>query len=189
MERSLPHGLDERPAIDDQPKAAFIALGSNMGNRDELLLQALHRLNIHPEVEIQVVSAMYETDPVGFTEQPAFLNMAARIETVLAPLDLLHVMQNIEKELGRVRHERWGPRTIDLDLLHYEGVTMDTEELILPHPRMMERGFVLVPLKDCMSDYEAEPWLREEVAAGVDRVERERKEGILLWNTINWPSG
>ncbi len=114
--------------------------------------------------------------------------MAARIETFLAPLDLLHVMQEIEKELGRVRLERWGPRTIDLDLLHYEGETMDTEELMLPHPRMMERGFVLVPLNDCMSGYEAESKLRQEVAAGVDRVQRERKEGISLWNITNWPS-
>jgi len=186
MERSLPCGI-ERLDIENQPKTAFIALGSNMGDRQALLMQALQQLDSEA-IKIRRISAIYETDPVGFTEQPAFLNMAARIETVLEPLRLLHVMQTAERELGRIRLERWGPRTIDLDLLHYEGVVMNTEELILPHPRMMERGFVLVPLYDCMSDYETEPLLRQEVAAGVARVQRERKEGISLWNTINWPS-
>ncbi|WP_270167129.1 2-amino-4-hydroxy-6-hydroxymethyldihydropteridine diphosphokinase [Paenibacillus sp. SYP-B4298] len=188
MERPLPHG-DERLNIEQYPKAAFIALGSNMGDRQAMLEQALYKLDTCEGVTVRCLSPIYETDPVGYTDQPAFLNMVARLDTTCAPLELLHIMQDIEKELGRVRLERWGPRTIDLDLLHYEGVVMDSEELTVPHPRMMERGFVLVPLGDCLADYVAEPQLRRKVEQAAYEAQRDRKEGITLWNTINWLNG
>jgi 2-amino-4-hydroxy-6-hydroxymethyldihydropteridine diphosphokinase len=131
---------------------AFVALGGNLGNREATLQEALRRLNASPGVTVRRVSAVYETAPVGLTDQPAFLNMAAAVETTLDPLSLLRKLLDIELAMGRVREIRWGPRNIDLDLLLYSGVTMDAEELTLPHPRMGERAFVLVPLRDVWPD-------------------------------------
>lgn len=188
MERPLPHG-HERLNIEPGLRTAFIALGSNMGDRKALLEQALRKLDSHEGITVRCLSGIYETDPVGYTDQPAFLNMVARLDTTCAPLELLHIMQGIEKELGRIRLERWGPRTIDLDLLYFEGIVMESEELAVPHPRMMERGFVLVPLSDCLADYEAEPQFRRRVELAAHEALTDRKEGITLWNTINWPNG
>ncbi|TYP68032.1 2-amino-4-hydroxy-6-hydroxymethyldihydropteridine diphosphokinase [Paenibacillus methanolicus] len=168
-----------------QPKqaVAYIALGSNMGDRDQLLVQALNQLNDRPDIDVLRISGLYETDPVGYTDQPPFLNMAAALSTTLAPVELLRVMLGIEAELGRKRDIRWGPRTIDLDLLLYDDVRMDDQELTLPHPRMLERAFVLVPLRDVITQ-------GHELFARVDqeaqRALQDGGEGIALWNTINW---
>ncbi|MBN2981273.1 2-amino-4-hydroxy-6-hydroxymethyldihydropteridine diphosphokinase [Cohnella algarum] len=138
---------------------AYAALGANLGDRERSLREAVRRLAATEGIEVRRCSALYETDPVGYTEQPAFLNMAAALGTNLSPLELLRVMLGIEREMGRVRDIRFGPRTIDLDLLLYEGIELDTEELALPHPRMGERAFVLVPLRDVWADGpEAFPW-------------------------------
>jgi len=161
---------------------AYIALGSNLGDREALLLEALRLLHAHPAVAVARVSAIYETDPVGMTDQPAFLNMAAALRTTLEPLPLLRELLAVENRLGRVRDVRWGPRTIDLDLLLYGGRTLDSEELTLPHPRMMERAFVLVPLRDVLQPRS------EQVEALARAALAEGKEGITLWNTINWHS-
>ncbi|WP_020620872.1 2-amino-4-hydroxy-6-hydroxymethyldihydropteridine diphosphokinase [Paenibacillus daejeonensis] len=163
-------------------RVAYIALGSNLGDRERLLRQALGALDAHEQIAVLKPSAIYETEPVGYTDQPAFLNMAAMLETTLSPTELLQVMLEIERQLGRVREERWGPRTIDLDLLHYEGTAMHTELLILPHPRMMERAFVLVPLSEVL----AEGPLQEAV---LDTLGQLGKEGMTRWNTSNWPDG
>lgn len=165
---------------------AYIALGSNLGDRGGMLAEALRRLDAGEGVTVTGVSAVYETDPVGYTEQPAFLNMAAALRTTLPPVALLRLLLEVERQLGRVRDVRWGPRVIDLDLLLYGAVKMDGAELTLPHPRMMERAFVLVPLADVLP---AGHPLRRDVAGLAASALREGKEGIVLWNTINWRRG
>lgn len=164
---------------------AYIALGSNMGDREELLQEAIRLIDAHPEIRITRISGIYETDPVGYIDQPAFLNMVIAVRTSLQPLELLREQLTLEKRLGRIRHERWGPRTIDLDLLLYDNVRMDHEELTLPHPRMLERAFVLVPLHDVLE--ETDP-LRIEVQEAAHASLQGRKDGITLWKTINWRS-
>lgn len=177
--------MEERFPSDGRLFEAYIALGSNMGDREQLLMQALERIDGDSSIVVSRVSGIYETDPIGYTDQPAFLNMAAAVRTSLSPLDLLRRMLEFEQGLGRVRHERWGPRTIDLDLLLYDNVRMDQEELILPHPRMMERAFVLVPLQDVLAS--SHP-LHNEVARAAAGTLQDGKEGIALWKTINWRS-
>jgi 2-amino-4-hydroxy-6-hydroxymethyldihydropteridine diphosphokinase len=129
---------------------AVIALGSNLGDRAANLRQALDRLGA--VLEIERVSSLYETDPVGYADQPPFLNAVALGRTTRPPLDLLHALQRIESDLGRTRPFADAPRTLDLDLLLYDDTLLDTPELILPHPRMHERFFVLVPLAEIAPD-------------------------------------
>ena len=162
---------------------AYIALGSNMGNREDLLTQAMRLMDQNPDIAISKGSCIYETAPVGYLEQPAFLNMAAAVRTTLSPLSLLHTLLELEQRLGRVRHQRWGPRTIDLDLLLYNDVILDQEELTLPHPRMMERSFVLVPLREVLAP--SHP-LQRQVEENSDAALQVGKDGISLWKTINW---
>ncbi|MDF2837017.1 MAG: 2-amino-4-hydroxy-6-hydroxymethyldihydropteridine pyrophosphokinae [Paenibacillus sp.] len=167
------------------PVEAYIALGSNMGDREAHLMRAIAELDAQPGIVVTKVSGIYETDPVGYTDQPAFLNMAVAIRTSLGPLELLRTQLRLESLLGRIRQVRWGPRTIDLDLLLYDNVRMDLEELTLPHPRMMERAFVLVPLHDVISS--SHP-LHEQVSATSAHALQAGKDGITLWKTINWRS-
>jgi 2-amino-4-hydroxy-6-hydroxymethyldihydropteridine diphosphokinase len=131
---------------------AYIGLGSNLGDRISNLRAALRRL-ASGGVEIVGVSSVYETDPVG-PEQPDFLNAAVGADTDLLPAELLAVMLQIEIELGRRRQIRWGPRTIDLDLLLYGNEVIDREHLKVPHPEITNRAFVLVPLLELKPDLE-----------------------------------
>jgi 3-oxoacyl-[acyl-carrier protein] reductase len=133
------------------PVAAYIALGSNLGDRRALLDEAIARLRLQPGIEVISVSSHHETEPVGGpAEQGKYLNAAAQLRTTLTALQLLHVLQAVETQLGRVRTERFGPRTIDLDLLLYGSEILEIQELgcdlIVPHPRLHERLFVLEPL-------------------------------------------
>jgi 2-amino-4-hydroxy-6-hydroxymethyldihydropteridine diphosphokinase len=127
---------------------AYIGLGSNLGDRAGNLKEALHRLNRSPSTAVTRVASFYRSDPVGFTEQDDFINTVAELETVLPPRELLALLLSIEEELGRVRTVRWGPRTVDLDLLLCGDEQIDEPDLIVPHPRLHERAFVLVPLAD-----------------------------------------
>ncbi|WP_309122851.1 2-amino-4-hydroxy-6-hydroxymethyldihydropteridine diphosphokinase [Paenibacillus sp.] len=160
---------------------AYLGLGSNIGDRDVLLAQAIERLNGHPSIRVTDVSALYETDPVGYEDQPPFLNMACRIETSLAPEALLASTLTIERELGRERTVRWGPRTIDIDLLLYDNTTLNTKDLTVPHPRLMERAFVLVPLLDILDNKERD-WLSGPAEGSVDAA------GVRRWTSNNWPA-
>lgn len=126
---------------------AFLGLGSNLGDRAYYLRKALEALTC-PGIKIQAISRIYETEPWGVREQPEFWNQVAELETTLEPLELLHVCQEIESRLGRERKEHWGPRTIDIDLLIYDNRESKSEELILPHPYLEERAFVLAPLRE-----------------------------------------
>lgn len=125
----------------------YVGLGSNLGDRLENLRRAVERLDASDGVDVVRTSSVYETDPVG-PPQPDFLNAVAEISTDLGPHELLARCKAIEAELGRTPGERWGPREIDLDLLLYGGERIDTGELVVPHPRMNERAFVLVPLRE-----------------------------------------
>ncbi len=136
-------------------RIAYIALGSNMGDRSETLGAAIAMLDQHPDVSVRCVSQMIVTEPVGGPEfQDDYLNAAAGIETSLAPDELLAVLQDIERKLGRNRdiEQRWGPRTCDLDILLIGDVIMDSPELTIPHPRMHQRLFVLAPLNEIAGD-------------------------------------
>ena len=125
---------------------ALVALGSNLGDRRENLDRAVQELSDAPTVEVVAVSTYHQTAAVGGPQgQPAFLNAAARLRTALDPEALLGELQAIEQRLGRVRHEHWGPRTVDLDLLLYDEVRLETPRLTVPHPRMAFRRFVLEP--------------------------------------------
>lgn len=160
---------------------AYIALGGNLGDREQTLIRALNLLHTHPSIKVVRCSDIYETDPVGYEDQPAFLNMTACLTTTLAPEQLLTAMLELERQLGRVRDIRWGPRTIDLDLLWIDGVEWESEALILPHPRMGERLFVLVPLADIVSEQEQS--LYAFVHQGLGTLDG--KEGIRLWKRLD----
>lgn len=126
---------------------AFLGLGSNLGDRASYLGEAVAALAI-PEISICAASRIYETEPWGVQDQPLYWNQVIEIETTLEPLDLLHVCQEIEHRLGRERKEHWGSRTIDIDLLIYDNRVSKTEELMLPHPYLEKRAFVLAPLRE-----------------------------------------
>ena len=125
---------------------AFLSLGTNIGDREGFLQLAISGLNVEQEIRILKASSIYETKPVGLEEQADFLNMVLVVETSLTPSKLLQQCQEIEAIIGRERTVRWGPRTIDIDILLYDNEIIESENLIIPHPRMHERAFVLVPL-------------------------------------------
>jgi 2-amino-4-hydroxy-6-hydroxymethyldihydropteridine diphosphokinase len=133
---------------------AYLALGSNLGDRLENLREAVRLLDRTDGIDVLASSRIYETDPIG-PPQPAYLNAVIEVDTTRSPRELLEAGLAVEDELGRVRVERWGPRTIDVDVLTYDELTVDEPDLQIPHPRMHERGFVLIPL----SELEADPML------------------------------
>ncbi|RUL79868.1 2-amino-4-hydroxy-6-hydroxymethyldihydropteridine diphosphokinase [Dyella choica] len=134
---------------------AYIALGSNLGDTRQHLLDAIEALAVLPQTEVLARSRLYRTPPWGVLDQPDFLNAVVAIETALAPHDLLEALLNIERAAGRQRNgDRWGPRTLDLDLLHVAGRTVNSERLTLPHPHIADRAFVLLPLHDVAPELE-----------------------------------
>jgi len=156
---------------------AYIGLGSNLGDREQYLVKALERLEKNPKITITKMSSIYETFPIGITEQPLFLNMVIEIETIYSPIELLDLLQKIEAESGRKRDVKWGPRTLDLDILLYNQENMKSERLIVPHPRMQERGFVLIPL------YEINPGLVETLFP--EDFEKVKGQQVFLWKQKN----
>lgn len=125
----------------------FLSLGSNLGDRRAHLRQAVETLP-----DVVAVSSLYETDPVGGPHQGPYLNLVVRLDTSLAPRRLLSICHRIEANAERVREQRWGPRTLDIDIIWMDGVTMDDERLTIPHPRWKDRRFVLAPLRDLAPD-------------------------------------
>lgn len=130
----------------------ILGLGSNMGDRLSYLRQARNLLDQHQCILVEQVSSVYETEPVGVKDQPKFLNAIVSIKTKLTPDALLDSCMAIEQQLGRVRDKRWGPRTIDIDILFYNDIELSLERLVLPHPRLRERRFVLLPLLELMGE-------------------------------------
>ena len=127
---------------------SYLGLGTNIDDRLNYLNQALKILNSHSDIKVSKKSKVYETKAWGYTEQADFLNMCIEIETNLEPNDLLHVCQDVERKLNRERKIRWGPRTIDVDILFFNDIILQEENLEIPHPRIKERAFVLIPLID-----------------------------------------
>lgn len=159
----------------------YLSLGTNIGEREENLKKAIQLLHEKKEISIQQMSSIYETAPVGFIDQPSFLNCCIYVKTTTSPNEMLHVCQEIENELGRVRNVRWGPRIIDLDILLYNQENIETDDLIIPHPRMYERAFVLVPLMEI-----ANTPLGSQLQKGKKVLERLdiHTEGVTLWKQI-----
>jgi 2-amino-4-hydroxy-6-hydroxymethyldihydropteridine diphosphokinase len=129
----------------------YLALGSNLGDRAANLRAAIERLA--PGLNVRRQSCIYETEPWGYADQPAFLNMVVEADTRLDPDSLLTFLKNIEAEMGREATFRNGPRLIDLDILFYDNLVLDTPPLVIPHPRLHERAFVLVPLADLAPEF------------------------------------
>ncbi len=142
-------------------RRAFLGLGTNLGDRREYLRAAVEAVP-----ELTKCSSVYETEPVGGPEQGAFLNIVVELETDLDPYGLLELCRTLERAAGRERRVRWGPRTLDVDVLWIDGVSVDDDELTVPHPRMYQRNFVVVPLLEIAPDLEADV-----VALGYDEAE------------------
>lgn len=146
-----------------------IALGSNLGDSHETLEKTLTTINQTPGITLKSHSSWYKTAPIG-PLQPDYLNGCALLEVQLTPQELLKTLLNIEDQFGRVRTERWGPRTLDLDLLLFGDLILETPNLQIPHPRMTERAFVLVPLAEIAADW-IEPVSQKAIAQLVEKVD------------------
>jgi len=161
---------------------AYIALGSNIEPTVDYLTKARELINRLDEIEIVDASQLYLTEPVGYTDQAAFLNQVVAVETTLSAHALLQAIQSIEQQLGRKRDIRWGPRTIDLDILLYGEAHIVTDDLIVPHPRMTERAFVLVPLSDITTATEI-PGTELTVQQAMAKLSREELSDVRLYQT------
>jgi 2-amino-4-hydroxy-6-hydroxymethyldihydropteridine diphosphokinase len=156
---------------------AYLGLGSNLGEREENLRQALTLLSL--KVNLEEVSSVYETEPVGYKEQPLFLNLVCRITTNLPPDELLHFAKDIETSMGRASSGQVNsPRPIDIDILFYDNKIMETQDLTIPHPRLHDRAFVLIPLNEIAPDL-VHPKLGKSIAQLADAVKGQK--GVRKW--------
>ncbi|MEO2077212.1 MAG: 2-amino-4-hydroxy-6-hydroxymethyldihydropteridine diphosphokinase [Bacillus sp. (in: firmicutes)] len=161
---------------------AFIALGSNMGDRYGNLMDAIKHLLDYSQIELVNYSSIYETDPVGYEDQDLFLNMVIEIRTAFSAMELLDVCLKTELVLGRKREIKWGPRTIDLDILLYNQENIETEKLVVPHPRMLERAFVMIPLLETNRNISI-PEMEKPLTAWLNAIPD--KEGVRIWKQKN----
>lgn len=157
---------------------AWVGLGANLGDPAQMLRVAISLLRAHPRIRLEAESSLYRSEPWGVRDQPAFVNAVVRVETDLQPLQLLDALLGIERELGRRRTgPRWGPRTIDLDLLSYDNLVLQSPRLQIPHPRMQQRAFVLLPLLELDPDFEI-PGL-ERAAECLARIDQRERRGVV----------
>lgn len=170
----VPAGANHDQAID-----VVLGLGANLGDRLEALALGIDIVCRDPAVELVAISAVYETEPVGGPEQPDFLNAVLRISTTLEPIEVLALAQLAELELARERSTRWGPRTLDVDVINYGEVTSNHEALTLPHPRAAQRAFVLLPLAEVAPDVIL-AGMSETVAVLVDRLDPADRQGVRV---------
>lgn len=150
---------------------AYIAIGSNMGNRRETIESAIEIINQSMETHVTLTSTIIETEPFGYEKQNRFMNGVFRVSTLLSPADLMTYLLEVEKQFGRKRDVKWGPRTLDLDILFYDEIISDDAHIILPHPRMEERLFVLEPLSE-IAPYKVHPILKCRVLELKNRLEK-----------------
>lgn len=160
---------------------AYLGLGGNIGDPAAAMADALQALDALDSIHVVAVSSLYRTPPWGKTDQPDFLNAVARVETSLSPHHLLDACLAAERRLKRVRTERWGPRVIDLDILWFDGKTIHEPGLDIPHPRMLDRAFVLVPLAEIAADLRLMDQTADELAAKADRRGIEKLPGGQIW--------
>ena len=162
---------------------AFIGLGSNLGEREAMIRQALEAITRLPGTQLLRASSLYDPEPQGEVDQPNFLTAVAQIDTELTARQLLWNMLLIEKRLGRVRTQRWGPRTIDLDLLLYGNLIVEEPDLVVPHPELTRRSFVLVPLVE-LDPLLVHPGTGETLLSHLSRLNTRPpvKRGSRLWN-------
>lgn len=165
------------------PRRVYLSLGSNAGDRLENLRRAVRHMEDY--LTVDRISSLFDTDPVGVLDQPAFLNLVLAAETELEPRELLQRLQSIEVEVGRRPTYRWGPRVVDIDILLYERVVLETGELTIPHPRLVERAFVLVPLAE-IAPQEKHPVSGETVAELARKVAG--KEGLRRLGAYSDPN-
>jgi 2-amino-4-hydroxy-6-hydroxymethyldihydropteridine diphosphokinase len=159
--------------LTDASATAYLGLGGNIGDPVAAMSEALRRLDATPGCAVTGVSRLYRTPPWGKTDQAWFFNAAAAVETTVAPHALLDLCLELERAMKRVRAERWGPRTLDIDILAYDGLTLADGRLTLPHPRMHERAFVLMPLADIAPELDlsgrlVSDWLAWADKAGIE---------------------
>lgn len=147
---------------------AYLGLGGNVGDVKATMAAALQRLDARPDLSVEQVSRLYRTPPWGVTDQPWFVNACARVETELGPRELLDLCLETERAFKRERRERWGPRTLDLDVLDHGGAVYEDEALTLPHPRAAERAFVLIPLAEIAPELSLQGASVADLAAGVE---------------------
>lgn len=161
----------------------FIGLGSNLGDREQHMRAAIDELSRLPDSTVLRVSSMYDTEPMGLEDQPNFLNAVALLDTTLTARQLLWNLLLIEKRLGRVRTQKWGPRTMDLDLLLYGDLIVEEDDLNVPHPEISRRSFVLVPLVE-LEPMLVHPVTGESFVSLLNRlgVRPPAKHGTRLWN-------
>jgi 2-amino-4-hydroxy-6-hydroxymethyldihydropteridine diphosphokinase len=145
----------------------YLSLGSNLGDRKTYLQQAVNALSQLPQTSLINISSVYETPPWGLKEQPAFLNLCVGLDTQLAPKALLNACLKIEKSAGRERDIRWGPRVLDIDILTYGEVQLHEHGLTLPHPQMLNRAFVLMPLNEIAPELKLENHLKQLDTTGI----------------------
>lgn len=148
---------------------AYVAIGSNLGERRQLIEQGIEALKRLEGCKVESVSQIIATEPYGVTDQPDFLNGMIALRTLLPPLELLDSLQEIEQAAGRQRLVHWGPRTLDLDLIFYDHAVIDMERLQVPHPDMQNRGFVLKPLAE-LAPYYRHPILQKTVKEMLDAI-------------------
>lgn len=161
---------------------AYLSLGTNIEDRLAYLKAALQYLKEQETITVEKMSSIYETDPVGYEDQAPFLNMVIQVTTSETPQGLLEKILQIEKKLGRIRLFRWAPRTIDLDILLYNQDNIETEQLIVPHPRMHERLFVLIPLLE-IDDRLLHPTIGKEFKRILGEIPTDK--GVRRWKQIN----
>lgn len=165
----------------DMNNIVYLALGSNLGDRFEYLRFAIDQLKKDKNIMVSNCSSVYETSPVGFVEQGDFLNMVLEIKTTYAPLELLKKTQAIEGDSGRVTKFKWGPRTLDLDILLYNQENINLDILKVPHPRMFTRGFVIIPLREITADIYF-PTIDKTIEQLYQELSEE--EGVRVWKRL-----
>lgn len=164
----------------------YLSLGANIGDRFQYLKKAIQQLQQVQGITIDSISNIYETEPVGFVEQPAFLNMVVGGTTELTPEQLLQAVLEVERKQGRIREVRWGPRTLDIDILTYGEEKIAAGNLEIPHPRMQDRLFVLIPFTEIAAE--------QPIPVGENQLQTPRqllenvkdKSGVYKWKDIDW---